>query len=57
MGLSWQQGPLSAGAIGHFLTPEPLPDLLHEPGRYPVAYFSRVREVLRMSMRWYGSAA
>lgn len=24
MGLSWQQGPLSAGAIGHFLTPEPL---------------------------------
>ncbi|MGW7522627.1 DUF427 domain-containing protein [Streptomyces sp. NPDC054783] len=69
MGLSWQQGPLSAGAIGHFLTPEPLPErllfaeplrrrmrvkfndtwiadsenviLLHEPGRYPVAYFSR----------------
>lgn len=25
MGLSWQQGPLSAGAVGHFLTPEPLP--------------------------------
>ncbi|MFD9006687.1 DUF427 domain-containing protein [Streptomyces sp. NPDC059582] len=69
MGLSWQQGPLSAGAIGHFLTPEPLPErllfaerlrrrmrvrfadtwvadsenviLLHEPGRYPVAYFPR----------------
>ncbi|MER5461087.1 DUF427 domain-containing protein [Streptomyces sp. NPDC002668] len=69
MGLSWQQGPLSAGAIGHFLTPEPLPQrllfaerlrrrmrvkfndtwiadsenviLLHEPGRYPVAYFPR----------------
>ncbi|MFE2991022.1 DUF427 domain-containing protein [Streptomyces sp. NPDC059262] len=69
MGLSWQQGPLSAGAIGHFLTPEPLPErllfaerlrrrmrvkfddtwiadsenviLLHEPGRYPVAYFRR----------------
>ncbi|MGW7379099.1 DUF427 domain-containing protein [Streptomyces sp. NPDC054794] len=67
MGLSWQQGPLSAGALGHFLTPEPLPErllfaerlrrrmrvrfndtwiadsedvvLLHEPGRYPVAYF------------------
>ncbi|MFC4608633.1 DUF427 domain-containing protein [Streptomyces maoxianensis] len=69
MGLSWQQGPLSAGAIRHFLTPEPLPErllfaerlrrrmrvkfndtwiadsenviLLHEPGRYPVAYFPR----------------
>jgi uncharacterized protein (DUF427 family) len=24
MGLSWQQGPLSAGAIGRFLVPEPL---------------------------------
>jgi uncharacterized protein (DUF427 family) len=69
MGLSWQQGPLSTTALGHFLTPEPLPDrllfaerlrrrmrvrfngewiadsedvlLLHEPGRYPVAYFPR----------------
>jgi uncharacterized protein (DUF427 family) len=67
MGLAWQQGPLATGAIGHFLTPEPLPQrllyaeplrrrmrvrfadqwiaesddvvLLHEPGRYPVAYF------------------
>jgi uncharacterized protein (DUF427 family) len=67
MGLAWQQGPLAAGSIGHFLTPEPLPEhllfleplrrrmrvrladewladsedvlLLHEPGRYPVAYF------------------
>ncbi|GAB2566411.1 DUF427 domain-containing protein [Kribbella endophytica] len=67
MGLSWQQGPLGGGAIGRFLTPEPLPErllyaerlrrrmrvqyagewiadsedviLLHEPGRYPVAYF------------------
>ncbi|WP_030903244.1 DUF427 domain-containing protein [Streptomyces sp. NRRL F-5126] len=69
MGLSWQQGPLSAGAIGHFLTADPLPErllyaerlrrrmrvkfhgvwiadsedvlLLHEPSRYPVAYFPR----------------
>ncbi|MEU9993283.1 DUF427 domain-containing protein [Streptomyces sp. NPDC048045] len=69
MGLSWQQGPLSAGSVGHFLTPGPLPGrllfaerlrrrmrvrfndtwiadsedvvLLHEPGRYPVAYFPR----------------
>lgn len=69
MGLSWQQGPLSAAAVGHFLVAEPLPErllfaeplrrrlrvrfggqwiadsedvvLLHEPGRYPVAYFPR----------------
>ena len=67
MGLAWQQGPLAAGSVGHFLTPHPLPQrllfaeplrrrmrvrlgdqwvadsddvvLLHEPGRYPVAYF------------------
>lgn len=67
MGLAWQQGPLATGAVGRFLTPEPLPErllfaeplrrrmrvrfggewvadsedvvLLHEPGRYPVAYF------------------
>ncbi|OLS97723.1 hypothetical protein BJF90_42370 [Pseudonocardia sp. CNS-004] len=69
MGLSWQQGPLAASAIGRFLVPEPLPQrllfaeplrrrmrvrfegewiadsedvvLLHEPARYPVAYFPR----------------
>jgi uncharacterized protein (DUF427 family) len=69
MGLAWQQGPLAPGAIGTFLTPQPLPDrllfaeplrrrmrvlyggvwitqsddvvALHEPGRYPVAYFPR----------------
>ena len=28
MGLSWQQGPLSLGAIGRFLVPEPLPQRL-----------------------------
>ncbi|PEG39539.1 hypothetical protein CQY20_10130 [Mycolicibacterium agri] len=67
MGLAWQQGPLAAGTVGEFLTPQPLPTklmfaeplrrrmrvklgdtwiadsedvvLLHEPGRYPVAYF------------------
>ncbi|WP_375484083.1 DUF427 domain-containing protein [uncultured Mycobacterium sp.] len=67
MGLAWQQGPLATGSVGHFLTPQPLPErllfaeplrrrmrvrfaeqwiadsedvvLLHEPGRYPVAYF------------------
>jgi uncharacterized protein (DUF427 family) len=67
MGLAWQQGPISAGAIGRFLVADPLPErllyaeplrrrmrvkfggtwvadsenvtLLHEPGRYPVAYF------------------
>jgi uncharacterized protein (DUF427 family) len=28
MGLSWQQGPLSPGAVGRFLVPEPLPNRL-----------------------------
>src|SRR5215470_16459429 len=28
VGLSWQQGPLSEGAIGRFLVPEPLPKRL-----------------------------
>src|SRR6516165_8751155 len=28
MGLSWQQGPLSSGAIGRFLVPESLPGRL-----------------------------
>jgi uncharacterized protein (DUF427 family) len=28
MGLSWQQGPLSPGAVGRFLVPEPLPERL-----------------------------
>src|SRR5260370_30118311 len=28
MGLSWQQGPLSSGAIGGFLVPDPLPKRL-----------------------------
>jgi uncharacterized protein (DUF427 family) len=69
MGLGWQQGPLAPGALGTFLTAQPLPQrllfaeplrrrmrvlyagdwiaqsddvvLLHEPGRYPVAYFPR----------------
>ena len=35
MGLSWQQGPLSPGAIGRFLVPEPIPKrlLYAEPSR------------------------
>src|SRR5215472_3027902 len=28
MGLSWQQGPLSPGAVGRLLVPEPLPERL-----------------------------
>ena len=28
MGLSWQQGPLSPGAFGRFLVPDPLPKRL-----------------------------
>jgi uncharacterized protein (DUF427 family) len=69
MGLTWQLGPLATASLGHFLTPQPMPErilyaeplrrrmrvkfgdryivdsedvvLLHEPGRYPVAYFPR----------------
>ncbi|OBF38023.1 hypothetical protein A5724_09755 [Mycobacterium sp. ACS1612] len=69
MGLAWQQGPLATASVGHFLTPQPMPErilyaeplrrrmrvkfgdqvivdsedvvLLHEPGRYPVAYFPK----------------
>jgi uncharacterized protein (DUF427 family) len=35
MGLSWQQGPLAPGAIGHFIVPGPLPErtLYTEPLR------------------------
>lgn len=35
MGLSWQQGPLAPGAVGRFLTDQPLPDrlLFAEPAR------------------------
>src|SRR5690242_9928925 len=40
MGLSWQQGPLSTGAIGRFLTPEPLPKRL--------LYVERLRRRLRV---------
>jgi len=28
MGLAWQQGPLATGSVGHFLTPQPLPQRL-----------------------------
>lgn len=40
VGLSWQQGPLSTGAIGHFLVPEPLPKRL--------LYVERLRRRLRV---------
>ena len=44
MGLSWQQGPLSPGAIGRFLVPEPLPKRL--------LYAERLRR--RMRVRFGG---
>jgi hypothetical protein len=44
MGLSWQQGPLSTGAIGRFLVPEPLP-------KRPL-YVERLRR--RMRVRFGG---
>jgi len=45
MGLSWQQGPLSPGAIGRFLTSEPLPKKL--------LYAERLRR--RMRVRFGGA--
>jgi uncharacterized protein (DUF427 family) len=45
MGLSWQQGPLSPGAIGRFLVPEPLPERL--------LYVERLRR--RMRVRFGGA--
>jgi len=45
MGLSWQQGPLSPGAIGRFLVPEPL------PGR--LLFVERLRR--RMRVRFGGT--
>ena len=45
MGLSWQQGPLSPGAIGQFLVPEPLPERL--------LYVERLRR--RMRVRFGGT--
>jgi uncharacterized protein (DUF427 family) len=44
MGLSWQQGPLSTGAVGRFLVPEPLPKRL--------LYVERLRR--RMRVRFGG---
>ena len=45
MGLSWQQGPFSPGAIGQFLVPEPLPKRL--------LYVERLRR--RMRVRFGGA--
>jgi uncharacterized protein (DUF427 family) len=46
VGLSWQQGPLSTGAIGRFLVPEPLPNRL--------LYVERLRRRMRVRFggRW-----
>jgi uncharacterized protein (DUF427 family) len=46
MGLSWQQGPLSTGAVGRFLVPEPLPKRL--------LYAERLRRRMRVRFggRW-----
>jgi uncharacterized protein (DUF427 family) len=46
MGLSWQQGPLSPGAIGRFLTPEP------SPARLLYAEPLRRRMRVRFGKRW-----
>jgi uncharacterized protein (DUF427 family) len=46
VGLSWQQGPLSTGAVGRFLVPEPLPKRL--------LYVERLRRRMRVRFggRW-----
>jgi uncharacterized protein (DUF427 family) len=46
VGLSWQQGPLSTGAFGRFLVPQPLPERL--------LYVERLRRRLRVRFggRW-----
>jgi uncharacterized protein (DUF427 family) len=46
VGLSWQQGPLSTGAVGKFLVPEPLPKKL--------LYVERLRRRMRVRFgeRW-----
>lgn len=46
MGLSWQQGPLSPGAIGRFLTSEPL------PARLPYAEPLRRRMRVHFGSTW-----
>ena len=49
MGLAWQQGPLSEGAAGRFLVPDPLPErlLYAEPLR------RRMRVQFGGAPRWY----
>jgi uncharacterized protein (DUF427 family) len=44
VGLSWQQGPLSPGAIGRFLAPEPLPQRL--------LYAEPLRRRMRVRFGW-----
>jgi hypothetical protein len=44
MGLSWQQGPLSPGAVGRFLVPEPLPNRL--------LYSELLRRRMRFGGKW-----
>ena len=46
MGLSWQQGPLSTGAIGRFVVPEPMPK------RLLYAELLRRRMRVRFGGRW-----
>src|ERR1700742_2999809 len=43
MGLSWQQGPLSTGAVGRFLVPNPLPKRL--------LYAERLRRRMRVRFK------
>src|SRR5262245_54251965 len=60
VGLSWQQGPLSPGAIGRFLVPEPLPKRLlwAEPLRRRRAEdFGGNREKLQTNRSWCGRSS
>src|SRR5262244_3242718 len=60
VGLSWQQGPLSPGAIGRFLVPEPLPKRLlwDEPLRRRRAEdFGGNRQRLQTNRSWCGRSS
>src|SRR5260370_1168235 len=47
MGLSWQQGPLATGSVGHFLVPDPLPDRMPFAHAADLSHRNGIRETSR----------